>query len=195
MHFRPLRKKITDDLSAYRFSSYRLYTDAAGVFDVNIQDEIKEVSAIINNANYAEFMNGFKKEDIDQIDNKLSRKRVIGSKEFKKKIDHEVELAKKEDNPAASQDAKDLLINKKIAVAVMLVLIAVLFFTNKHFQKKAVEVKNRQRTEIELRLKQERETLKRNLEERYAADQVSYEAMKKRLDIEKAKIKELEAKK
>lgn len=44
------------------------------------------------------------------------------------------------------------------------------------------------------RLSQERELIKRDLDEKYRADMVSFEAMHKRLEIERKRVKELEEK-
>ncbi len=48
--------------------------------------------------------------------------------------------------------------------------------------------------EFSQKLSVEREKIKRDLDEKYRADMVSYEAMAKRLQLEKEKVKELEEK-
>jgi len=48
--------------------------------------------------------------------------------------------------------------------------------------------------ELDLKVSQEKELIKKDFEERYRADRVSYKAMAKRLEMEKQKAKDLEVK-
>jgi hypothetical protein len=49
-------------------------------------------------------------------------------------------------------------------------------------------------TELASRLAKDKVKIYKDLDEKYRADKVSYEAMAKRLEIEKGKVKELEGK-
>jgi len=53
------------------------------------------------------------------------------------------------------------------------------------------DIKKKQ--ELALKVSQEKELIKKDFEERYRADRVSYKAMAKRLEMERQKAKELEA--
>ena len=55
-----------------------------------------------------------------------------------------------------------------------------------------MDKKNQQ--ELERTIAREKELIRKDLEEKYAADIVSYDAMAKRLELEKQKARELEAK-
>lgn len=52
----------------------------------------------------------------------------------------------------------------------------------------------KKKQELGLKLSQEKELMKKDFEQRYRADKVSYNAMAKRLELEKQKAKELEVK-
>ena len=54
------------------------------------------------------------------------------------------------------------------------------------------KIENGQKKSFQQELIQEKEKIKKDLDEKYRADMVSFEAMKKRLDIEKEKRRELE---
>jgi len=57
-----------------------------------------------------------------------------------------------------------------------------------------VVVDKKNQLELEKHIAREKELIRKDLEEKYAADIVSYNAMAKRLELEKQKAKELEGK-
>ncbi|MCP4649665.1 MAG: hypothetical protein GY853_06245 [PVC group bacterium] len=177
------------------FSSYALYVKNELLADtVNIAEEKTEGLESLDGRSYADFVEIMGKDEIASLSNALGRKRVIGSKEFKKKIDAAIEAAK-EDNPEEEpEEQHKKRVMSGVAVGVMLLLVGALYSVNMHLQKKLVITQETERMKFEQKIKTETKVLKQNLQERYAADMVSYRAMQKRMEIEKKRIKELEAK-
>ncbi len=56
------------------------------------------------------------------------------------------------------------------------------------------DLEKKKEAELKSKIVQERELIRRDLDEKYRADLVSFEAMAKRLEIEKKRMKELEQK-
>ena len=83
-----------------------------------------------------------------------------------------------------------------LTVACILLLVSCLYFAAANIQlKKSIkEISNLATEEFKLKLAKERDTIQKALDEKYRADKVSYEAMAKRLELEKKKVKELEEK-
>jgi len=69
-----------------------------------------------------------------------------------------------------------------------------LFFANMSLKKQISHLDQDKEIELKERISREKELIRRDLEEKHAADMVSYQAMAKRLELEKKKVKELEEK-
>lgn len=90
---------------------------------------------------------------------------------------------------------------RKITVLI-LIIIAVLitgignyfYFTNFRLKKEIKELDKKKEVEVNRRIIEERNAIKKDLEEKYQADRVSYEAMARRLELEKQKVKDLQIK-
>jgi len=135
-------------------------------------------------------------EDLELFKKKLYRTSLVGTKEFAKKIK---EIIKKE----AEDDKKVELVSDKrvvsrwISVSAVLILLflginSFLLKSNqdlKHAIKEASSIKEGQFKE---RLITAKKGLKRDLEEKHRADQVSYRAMARRLELEQQKQKKAE---
>jgi len=88
---------------------------------------------------------------------------------------------------------------KKIAIFILIVLVIFLIGLIGHLMalntglKRAItELDMKKEAEFKSRLKQEKELVKRDLDEKYRADMVSFEALAKRLEIEKKRLKQTE---
>jgi len=55
-----------------------------------------------------------------------------------------------------------------------------------------LDITQKKEAAFDKKLQKEQETLKRNLEEKYRADKISYKAMQKRLEYEKQKTRQLQ---
>lgn len=86
---------------------------------------------------------------------------------------------------------------RTVLVIIMVVIIILLFSASAYLLidgyrlKKDLAVKDK---ELDSKISQERDIIKKDLEEKYRADMVSYEAMYKRMEIEKQKVREMEKK-
>ena len=65
---------------------------------------------------------------------------------------------------------------------------------NISLQRSLSEVSNRAKEDFKAAVIKERELIRRDLDEKYRADLVSFEAMAKRVELEKKKVKELQEK-
>ncbi len=81
-----------------------------------------------------------------------------------------------------------------IAIVSLVIICGFLLKGNIQLNKSLNELDQRKDQEFTLKLDKEKEFIRQDLEEKYAADIVSYNAMAKRLEIEKKKVKELEEK-
>lgn len=80
-------------------------------------------------------------------------------------------------------------------IASILCALNVYFYLNNLTLKKTIEGLGKEKeTELSSRLAQERVLIRKDLDEKYRADLVSFAAMHKRLEIEKKRMKELEEK-
>jgi len=88
---------------------------------------------------------------------------------------------------------------RKIGFLVPLIMSIILFtlslylyIYNRQLQNAILQVTQKASEDLKLRLMQERELIRRDLDEKYRADMVSYKATVKRLELEKKKAKELQ---
>jgi len=82
----------------------------------------------------------------------------------------------------------------KIVIAALIVLCVYLAFANFQLNNKFKTFEKAKQVEFKEKLAKARELIRQDLQGKYSADIVSYQAMVKRLEIEKNKVKELEAK-
>lgn len=81
-----------------------------------------------------------------------------------------------------------------IALITLLVLSAYLLFANVDMRNAMRQLAVLKEKELLLKIDQARKDISASFDERYKADKVSYEAMAKRLELEKKKVSELEEK-
>jgi len=80
-----------------------------------------------------------------------------------------------------------------LAIAIFFfVLNFYLFLLNFKFKKEILEIDKKKEEEFSKRILKEREFIKKDLDEKYRADMVSFEAMARRLEIEKKRVREVE---
>ncbi|MDD4908678.1 MAG: hypothetical protein PHJ00_06420 [Candidatus Omnitrophica bacterium] len=75
---------------------------------------------------------------------------------------------------------------------ILLVVSLYLYIYNRQLQNAIFQVTQKASEDVKLRLMQEREFIRKDLDEKYRADMVSYKATVKRLELEKKKAKELQ---
>lgn len=79
-----------------------------------------------------------------------------------------------------------------IIIGVLLGISLFLLITTLNLKKSLQDLSKEQQVEFRKQLDAEKEELKRNLEEKHRADKISYQAMMKRLELEKKKAKEMQ---
>ena len=204
MHLNPKVLGITQEPEAYPYSTYSsyLYYSARGAgagqsHGINIDNEIKEVLKTSGVDSYKDIVNRISKEQMDNLGKELNKKSIIGSDEFVEKIKSRVEeekLKATETRPSAIDNTQ----RKVIIVVGSLVILLMGFFAFRLYTgnlklKENVRAQiKKQDKELKVKLVKEKEAIRKDLDEKYRADIVSYEAMAKRLEIEKKKVKDLE---
>ena len=81
-----------------------------------------------------------------------------------------------------------------IIIMALLLLSAYLIFANVDMRNALKQLDALQEKELLVKIEQARKDIEKSFDERYRADKVSYEAMAKRLELEKKKVSELEQK-
>jgi hypothetical protein len=66
------------------------------------------------------------------------------------------------------------------------------YINNTQLQKYLSQVSSKAKEDFETRIMKEKELIRKDLDEKYRADMVSYEATVKRLELEKKKVKDLQ---
>lgn len=200
IHLNPLNLRLVENLADYPNSSYLYYIDRGTeelknqrTEELGLGEEIKEVKEILGAKSYEEFLRGLKKEEMEGLTEELSKKNILGSDEFTKKIEVKLEMErlKKKEKP---QIHKRLVLVGGLAVAVMAITGVFLYTANRQLKGRLEDVSYDKEIGYSQKLSEEREMIKKDLEELHKADLVSYQAMVKRLEIEKKRAKELEEK-
>ena len=203
IHSLPFMQKIASQPEAYKWSSYPAYLGLSencglGVnVDIDTAYVLEQFSLDTQSQAglYKEFINSAKISDMQDIKRKLQRSYIIGSKEFIDKAKKERETALKNNMPR-----EELMKNKLFIVssaAAVLVLAAVTFYfyrVNLSFRERFSRALENKKMEFREQLSKQRDFVKKDLEEKYRADIVSYQAMEKRLQIEQKKTDELNRK-
>ena len=203
IHLNPKAQNSVLEIKDYPYSSYPRYIgkeDSSVLgsgFSVteglNLDEEAKEISEYLKGKSYADFLNSVAKDEIEVLAKDLAKKLILGSQEFMAKVEQEMKDALAESQEPASGNRRFILAG---IAAVVVLGIFTFYLYGRTLKLKDVLKKDIQKKEVELsqRLKKEKATIYKDLDEKYRADQVSYNAMAKRLEIEKNKVKDLERK-
>jgi len=214
IHREPLRKNIARDLSSYPYSSYPLYSGAIKS-EMDLSFEIREVSALLGpDARYTAFAEAFTIEQRQALEAELRNKKFIGSEEFISAIHERIENSKTQKTALTSTTTKTLppaeslmhiegptpgvsrgLFSKGnprfqasgVAIIAILSIIALYQYQcNLKMAHKFNRAMYQQQAEFAHTLHDEKEQVKKDLEEKYQADIVSYQAMARRLQEKKS---------
>lgn len=195
IHLNPRSLKLTGDIADYPYSSFPVYlNDGNGT--IEMKGEAKEAKGLLKAGSYQEFVKGLGREEIEYFSKEINKGAPLGSNEFTEKIKTAIENQKTQYKDAASAGKP----NKNfIIIGSSLILLLGIF--NIYFYSRSLIVRDKLKKEIEnrsveisKRLGEERTNIVKDLDEKYRADMVSYEAMSKRFEIEKKKSEELEKK-
>ena len=163
IHQHPVRLGLAKDPGEYRYSSYLNYQ---GKDNVHIRVDREESIRAISEEQYG------------VLSKELSKGGIIGSQGFVETAKAKLEIEKAKLEPFAQMIIRDSR-NRKIMIMGGSILLAAGIISSYLYIKTAV-AKQRLNQEI------------KNMDERYRADKVSYEAMTRRLELEKKRVGELE---
>ncbi|MFH2137739.1 MAG: transposase [Candidatus Omnitrophota bacterium] len=193
MHLNPVRVNAAESWKEYSLGSAKAYLGAKDT-ELDLTEEIKEVNTQLKGVKYEDFLASLNKEEIKTLKTSFARKLIVGSREFKNKIEEKVEETKTQEPEEQSDQENKFIFSGSVAVVVLLIIVGFLIKGHFDLKEKYNLTTHRKKIEMERRIREEKELVTKNLKEKYAADEVSFEAMQKRLEIEKKKIKELEKK-
>ncbi|MDD5595532.1 MAG: transposase [Candidatus Omnitrophica bacterium] len=201
IHLNPLALGLVKDLGEYQYSSYLYYTGSAPLFEMN--EELKEIKSRLSEysvSDYVSYLKGITKDEMEKLGKELNKKVVIGSLDFIKKVEQlSAELEAKPQVQGVGEAGQEIVSRKFIKISVIGVIVLSIFtlylYTNslrlkKNFTKE-IQLKE---NELDKRLTQERGAIIKDLNEKHAADMVSYQAMAIRMEKEKQRAADLEQK-
>lgn len=200
IHLNPKVLGLAEDITGYPYTSYPSYLYYSGSAPagkeppVDIKEEAKEVMGKLKNISYGDFINKLPVEDIKALGRELGKKPILGSDDFIERVKARVESEKDK----VGKDSQYKGITKRFVIGSGLLLLALSFLTFFLYQR-SIHMKHmmnkemaKSKAELNNRLNQEKQLIRKDLDEKYRADMISYQALSKRLEIEKQKVKDLE---
>ncbi|MBU2258202.1 MAG: hypothetical protein KJ926_03670, partial [Candidatus Omnitrophica bacterium] len=91
IHLNPQKLNITTDAKSYPYSSYKYYLDNNCSEGAHIKAAMQEVLALLQDKNYAGFVQDMTEEEADFIHKRLQRGGILGSEQFISRVKSEVE--------------------------------------------------------------------------------------------------------
>jgi len=202
IHLIPVTARLVDRPEDYKWSSYPYYINAIKGDPCGIKKDAQDVLGRFsrNSAEqiklYKEFMETAKKDELETLRKKLQRSRILGSKKFtdevKAMIKKEAEKDKEADEKLwiTSRARKIFIVAGSLAILILSAFVVYMYRTKINIEK----MLKRREAEFSEKMITERKMLRKDLEEKHSADMVSYEAMTKRLELEKKRAEELKKK-
>ena len=198
IHNNPYKLGLAAETGAYEFSSYPLYAGIDPVFFIDIGEERREVEMLLSQTaqsrTYAEYMKAVPAHEMDVLDKDLEKKNILGSEDFVRKVRSAVEDEKQPVLQAPQKTGGRFVFASKVLIAVLCVAAAALSVARINLKHRLNTLSHAKDMEYSAQLAKDREFIKKDMQEMYRADLVSYQAMQKRLEIEKNKVKALEGK-
>lgn len=212
VHLNPVYLKFSPDAEAYPWSSYRVYSSGGDEGELRSQgfvdtgDVLSHFSGSYREqqAAYRDFVTGARSQELENFKKKISRAWIVGSKSFikearnltvkKKAVSGRTESGSAESRKPLSFPAQlaAFLKSQQFALVSLTLILTVGFMIVKARQKvseivrKEVDIEYAEKEKATLRnMQRAKEVLKQNLEEKYQADKLSYQAMMKKLDMER----------
>ncbi|MBL7069818.1 MAG: transposase [Candidatus Omnitrophica bacterium] len=204
-HLVPVEGRMADKAEGYKWSSYPFYMGMDKDF-VGMEGDARELLANLSQETneqkrlYKEFIESIDKAGFDSLKKQLQGSWILGSKGFvegvkeKLKEDEKREEEEKKKAWIKSRPHKIFILAGSIAVVVLTVVTLYLYRANIGLVRMFKTTLEEKEAEFIDKLKSERDFIQEDLSEKYRADMVSYQAMQKRLEIEKKKTREMEKK-
>jgi len=203
IHLNPKVLGRVKNLEDYPYSSYLLYIQteylkpqtetAPESLGLKREGEVQEVVERLAGS-YADYISSIPKEQREELARELSRKGILGSEEFVNKVEAYMRLAVTTEDRTPKTKNRKIIMAGSLAVLVLGISLIFLYGANKQLKDKFHNLSHEKEMEYSDKLSQERTNIKKDLEEKHRADMVSFEAMAKRLEIEKKRVREVEEK-
>lgn len=193
MHLNPKILCLVAEVKDYTYSSFGQYIGKG------MPQEIKEALENLGQKEYAEYLNGISKEEMGAFSKDLTKKPILGSGEFMEKVQSEIDTQQQateatQAKACGTRSNRKLVLAGSITILILGIFSIYLYATTKEVKENLKKELVHKEIELSTKLNQDREFIKKDLDEKYRADLVSYQAMTKRLEIEKDKVKKLENK-
>lgn len=202
IHLNPKALGLSLELKNYPYSSYVLYlTEKPGnskILYPDLSGEIEEIRQSSGEIDCRRYLADVPPLEMRDLGAKLKKNVILGSAEFEEMIKGKLNILSQAEGDSSRaflclKQVSRRLIYGVIAAAVILAGVSVYLYISGRQLKKALTNEFAQKEkEIDKKIALEKKKIKENLDEKYRADMVSYQAMSKRLEIEKKRIKELE---
>lgn len=196
IHRNPLKLGLADGPAAYEFSSYHAYSGSGGGKLPDIEEERREMEMLLPGAAeqpvaYPEYLGAVPAPEMEYLGKELEKKSILGTEDFASKVRAEVEQERcfAAAGPRGGKTALPRRI--RMLIPVFCVIAVLLLAVQIHLRHKLKTLSRQKEMEYSEKLMKDRELIKKDLQELYRADLVSYQAMQKRLEIEKQRVKEL----
>jgi REP element-mobilizing transposase RayT len=183
----------------YPYGSYAVFCGARSFPGLDLKEEMRQVSEVfLSGRTYEDFFAGFSQEQKKALAEELRKKSILGSQGFIENINKEMQgrLAASVVRSGKGLDLKsrNFILAVSGAIFFLLAVSFVFLNVNRSLESKLDNLSREKDKEYSQRLHEERQNIKKDLSELYRADQVSAEAMAKRLEIEKQRVRSLEEK-
>ncbi len=202
IHLNPKALGSKERFSDYPYGSFRIFAglNSLELEGLDLKDEVSEINkklAAISFDSYSAYIDSIDKAQMEFLGKELNNKILLGPEEFIKKIEKFLDLDQKQ-NVKAPEVSTPMAKRFKFAIAVVVCILAgfaaLLIKENIKTKLKLKEENQQKELEFSKRLAEERIFINKDLQEKYKADMVSFDALAKRLEIEKKKARELENK-
>ena len=186
IHLSPCRFGLVKEAKDHSYSNYH---DCLGEVLSNEGKELIDLlSGTTDFKRYEEYIQHIQGDGMKIFGKNLSKSRIFGSPEFKKKIKDQMAAQKKEQDEAQKPEMnKKLVLAGVLGVAILGIAAASLYIVNLGLKDEYQETLQVKETQVEEDIKVATEKVRQDLQEKYEADMVSYEAMSKRLEREQRK--------
>jgi putative transposase len=203
IHLNPWALGLTAEPKEYAYSSYPLFCglNPRNLLRLDMQDEVREMSGYLGGKQYEDVLSSIPGTEMEVLGKDLSKQIILGKEEFIEKVrEYSGKIKSASVQPAMGvQPAVEAPYPYRKLILAATVVVMVMGLLTLYLYARGVESRDRYRkelakkeAEINMRLNKEREFIHKDLEEKYHADMVSYQAMAKRLELEKQKVRKLE---
>ena len=194
IHLNPKILGITSDMRDYSYSSYNAYVNysasnseksGTGLMASEMKEEIQQAIGMLPGTGYEDFLNAVTKQEIDILGRSLRKNAILGSDDFISRIQQEASSCQTEGEKKLKISGR-MIAFSAAAVILFFSAVSAYFMVRQHTYKTHMDsVTVSRQAEVQQKfnylLKQEKNVIRKDLEEKYQADLVSSKALSERL--------------